>query len=161
MLIQINNSSRCFMLGRTSIMYKAKSCFHLSCNVSILLAFHVVGFDFTVHFQAPDESRGTPRGIWTSEAARNIPSLYPHMHLCKLIFYSRHMPTSQDHKCPPGQTVKSAYCSNLLSHLNGAFVGWHGTNSSRSPTALLNQSCKEAVCCSRSKQEVNSVFRTC
>lgn len=50
-------------------------------------------------FNPFDESGGTPQGIETSEAARNIPSLYPCMHLCKLISSSRHMSSPQDHKC--------------------------------------------------------------
>lgn len=92
--------------------------------------------------------------------ARNNPSLYPRMHLCKLIFYSSHMPTPQDHSCLHEQDSEISLLHSP--ELKWAFVGWHGTNCSRSP--LLNigyvpweilqdrrQSSNEAICCSKNK----------
>lgn len=87
--------------GELALSTKLRVYFHLTHNVSILLAFHVVQCDFTAHIQDPDESGGALGGIRRSEVARNLPSLYLLMHLWKLISYRRHTATSQEHKWLP------------------------------------------------------------
>lgn len=94
-----------FMFGlfhvgeKSTVVYKFRKTSTSHANRWYSWPACVVGLDFTVYIQPVNGSGGTPQGIWSSEAARNILLLYPCMDLCKLILSSRHMPTPQDHKC--------------------------------------------------------------